>query len=76
MKAKVYVRYLVKGLSDTEYALARDTIFSEPPVDDILSREHIESDIADGKKIITIESLPGQYDARADALKQCLMLQT
>lgn len=74
--AKVYVRYLVNGLSDTEYELARDTVLSEPPVDDILAREHIEAEAAEGKRVITIESLPGQYDARSDALQQCLMLQT
>lgn len=72
VKAKVIVRYVTNWLTNEEFDIASRTIFSEPPVDEIIDKENIIR----SRKTITIEALSGQYDARVDALRQCLMLQT
>ncbi len=48
---------------------AKATVFSEPVVDVVL--EDVE---ASGMNVIAIETLPGQYDQRADSAMQCVKL--
>lgn len=56
-------RYDVAGLSDHEYAMARQTVFAEPPAD-MVSDEAIE--LGPDARVFAMEYLPGQYDQRAD----------
>lgn len=66
-------RYDVSGITDEEYTAARNTIFSEPPVDKVFD-EILE--IKNEDAVICVELLPGQYDQRADSAAQCLQLLT
>ena len=69
---RLLCRYDVEGVSDTEYALARDSIFSEPNVDSVFD----ETVDLSGWRHFTTEYLPGQYDQRADSAAQCIQLLT
>ncbi|EYE89263.1 phosphoribosylformylglycinamidine synthase [Fervidicella metallireducens AeB] len=70
---RIFNRYDISGINDEEYLRARNTIFSEPPVDNVFD-EHL--DVSDNEKIFAIEYLPGQYDQRADSASQCVQILT
>lgn len=70
---KIVNRYDMEGISDSEYQMARNTIFSEPPVDYAYDENY---DIPAGSKAFAVEYLPGQYDQRADSAIQCIQLLT
>ncbi|QNU65698.1 phosphoribosylformylglycinamidine synthase [Ruminiclostridium herbifermentans] len=70
---KIVNRYDIEGINDDEYMMARNTIFSEPPVDFAYDEEY---KIADGSRVFAVEYLPGQYDQRADSAAQCIQLLT
>ncbi|MCR4999575.1 MAG: phosphoribosylformylglycinamidine synthase [Lachnospiraceae bacterium] len=66
---RVLIRYDVENLSDETYQRAIQTVFSEPPVDEVYE----ESFIYDGR-VFSVEYLPGQFDQRADSAEQCMKL--
>ncbi len=66
-------RYDIEGISEEEYIKARNTIFSEPPVDYAYDEEYI---IPQNCRAFAVEYLPGQYDQRADSAAQCMQLLT
>lgn len=66
---RVLYRYDVENVSDAAYERAVDTVFSEPPVDNVY-QETFESE---GRRF-SVEPLPGQFDQRADSAEQCLKL--
>ncbi len=66
-------RYDVQGITDEEYAAARNLIFSEPPVDFAYDEEY---PIPEGARFFASELLPGQYDQRADSAAECIQLLT
>ncbi len=66
-------RYDISGLDDQQYALARDLVLSEPPVDFIY--EESLPDLS-GAFVFALEYLPGQYDQRADSAAQCIQAVT
>ena len=68
---RVLVRYDIENVSDSTYANASNTVFAEPPVDDLYETEfkHEASD-----RIFSVEYLPGQFDQRADSAVQCVKL--
>ena len=72
-KVRVINRYDVSGVTDEEYDNAKTVVFSEPPVD-ILYDETV--DLSDAAYVLIIESLPGQYDQRADSAAQCIQFMT
>ncbi|MDD3260886.1 MAG: phosphoribosylformylglycinamidine synthase, partial [Oscillospiraceae bacterium] len=65
-------RYDVSGLSEAEFAKARDTILSEPNQDIVYE----ETCPLAGWQAFAMEYLPGQYDQRADSAAQCVQLLT
>ncbi|MGN0170476.1 MAG: phosphoribosylformylglycinamidine synthase [Lachnospiraceae bacterium] len=67
---RVLIRYDVENVSEETYRKALQTVFSEPPVDDI----HEETFDARGAKVFTSQFLPGQFDQRADSAEQCVKL--
>ena len=70
---KIIYRYDIEDIDEETYLKARNTIFSEPPVDMVFDEEiTIDKD----EKIFAAEFLPGQYDQRADFVSQCLQLLT
>ena len=70
---RIFHRYDVSGLSDEEYELAKNVVFSEPPVD-VVYDETIDTE--GSAYVLAIESLPGQYDQRADSAAQCCQILT
>ncbi|SEP13149.1 phosphoribosylformylglycinamidine synthase [Propionispora vibrioides] len=66
-------RYDLAGLTEQEYILARNTIFSEPTVDDVYDEELPSTA---GDSLFAMEFLPGQYDQRADSAAQCVQMLT
>jgi phosphoribosylformylglycinamidine synthase len=70
---RVVNRYDIEGLDNALFESARNTIFSEPMVDDVFD-EILPVDAS--AHVIAIELLPGQYDQRADSAAQCVQLLT
>ena len=70
-EVRVLIRYYVENVSDATFAQAKQTVFSEPPVDDVYEEEfpHKADDFC-----FTVEYLPGQFDQRADSAEQCVKL--
>jgi len=73
VKVRIINRYDVQGISEEEYFQARNTIFSEPPVDNAYDEE---LELPANARVFAMEYLPGQYDQRADSAAQCLQLLT
>jgi len=68
-KVRVLIRYDIEGLSEETFKRAKTTIFSEPPVDDVLEEDlPIKAD----ERVFSVEFLPGQFDQRADSAVQCI----
>ena len=67
-QVRVLIRYDVENVSDATYQKALQTVFSEPPVDDIYE----ENFDAEGGNVFSVEFLPGQFDQRADSAVQCV----
>ena len=70
---KLLNRYDISGMSAEEFAQARDTIFSEPNVDNVYEETY---EAPAGYRVFAMEYLPGQYDQRADSAAQCVQLLT
>ncbi len=68
---RIIKRYDIDGISDAEYEMAKNTILSEPQVD-----ECYDESIALSGRYFAISYLPGQYDQRADSAAQCIQLLT
>lgn len=63
---EVINRYDIEGVSEENLNKAIPTILSEPMVDEVYLDEYDFSN-----HVFAVEFLPGQYDQRADATKQC-----
>ena len=64
-------RYDVEGLEADIFQRAVQTVFSEPQVDDATT------ELPSGNyTVFAVESLPGQFDQRADSASQCIQLMT
>ncbi|HPW42102.1 MAG TPA: phosphoribosylformylglycinamidine synthase, partial [Bacillota bacterium] len=70
---RIVNRYDISGITDSEYNSAKNTIFSEPPVDNSYDEKII---IDKNDRLFAIEYLPGQFDQRADSAAQCLQILT
>ena len=64
-------RYDVEGLDEEVFQRAVQTVFSEPQVDDTMTECP-----AGEYTVFAVESLPGQFDQRADSASQCIQLMT
>ena len=63
-------RYDAEGLSPEDFRRSVSAVFSEPQVDDVAA------DLPAGETVFAVESLPGQFDQRADSAAQCIQLLT
>lgn len=70
---RIINRYDVMGLSDEEFAMAKELVLSEPPVDSVMEEE---LPLTAMEKAFAVELLPGQYDQREDFAEQCIQLIT
>ncbi|KIR01607.1 Phosphoribosylformylglycinamidine synthaseansferase subunit [Lachnospiraceae bacterium TWA4] len=68
---RVLIRYDVESLSEDTYNKAINTIFSEPPVDDVYE---MTCPMNEDDYVFSVEFLPGQFDQRADSAEQCIKL--
>lgn len=64
---RIINRYFIEDISDETFETARNTIFSEPPIDD----SYIDMDFRK-KIVVAVEYLPGQFDQRASSAEECL----
>lgn len=71
---RIFNRYDVAGLAEDKKDVAGNLIISEPQCD-YLYEEKLPK-IAGEHQIFAVESLPGQYDQRADSAAQCLQVVT
>ena len=63
------IRYDIEDIRPEIYKKACISVFSEPPVD-LLYEEDFPKNEAD--LVFAVESLPGQFDQRADSAEQCI----
>ena len=70
-RVRELIRYDVENISEDTYQKAVNTIFSEPPVDDVYENCF---PCEEGDLIFSVEFLPGQFDQRADSAEQCVKL--
>ncbi|MBQ7036416.1 MAG: phosphoribosylformylglycinamidine synthase [Clostridia bacterium] len=68
---RIIKRYDIDGITDEEYEMAKNTILSEPQVDNCYDEK-----IDLSGRFFAISYLPGQYDQRADSAAQCIQLLT
>ncbi|MDD3414470.1 MAG: phosphoribosylformylglycinamidine synthase [Lachnospiraceae bacterium] len=68
-KVRVFIRYDVENVSEEVFIKSCKTVFSEPPID-ILYQETFDKKSNDF--VFSVESLPGQFDQRADSAEQCV----
>ncbi len=68
---RVLNRYDVEGLSDRDFEVAKDLVFSEPPVDVVFTEE---PDWNEADYVLAVEALPGQYEQREDFAEPCLQI--
>ncbi len=66
---RVLIRYDVENVSDETFEKACHGVFAEAPVD-ILYNETFP--MTETETAFSVESLPGQFDQRADSAEQCL----
>ncbi len=66
---RLFHRYDAQGLSKEIYVRARETVFSEPMVDHCYDETLPELGEC---TLLAVESLPGQFDQRADSCAQCI----
>jgi len=71
-RVRIINRYFAQGISTEDFDSAKNTIFSEPPVDIIY--DTLPS--LENAKVFAVEFLPGQFDQRADSCAQCISLAT
>ncbi len=70
---RILVRYDIEGLSETDLAMTKPVIFSEPPVDTLFEESYPQGA---NETSFAIEYLPGQYDQRADSAAQSAQIMT
>ncbi len=70
---RVIQRYDVQGVSDEAFAAARNSIFSEPPVDTVYDEV---CPLPEDAVYFVTAYLPGQFDQRADSAAECVQLLT
>ena len=68
---RILVRYDISSLDEKTLEKAKNTILSEPQVDNVS-----ESVDLSGYKVFATELLPGQFDQRADSAAQCIQILT
>ena len=66
---RVINRYDVEGITPELFRASVKTVFSEPQLDIVW-----ETLPVDDATVFAVESLPGQFDQRADSAAQCIQL--
>ncbi len=69
---RIYERYDISGITESEFNRAKTLIFSEPPIETTCTTLNLSA----LDHPIAIAPMLGQYDQRADAAEQCLSILT
>ena len=69
---RIYERYDISGITESEFERAKTLIFSEPPIETTCTTLNLSS----LDHPIAIAPMLGQYDQRADTAEQCLSILT
>ena len=69
---RIFHRYDAEGISPALYAMARETVFSEPQVDRLY--DEVLPALSEPNRLFAVEALPGQFDQRADSCAQCIQI--
>jgi phosphoribosylformylglycinamidine synthase len=72
-KVRLMNRYDISGLTDEEYRQAVPIVFYDPVIDQVY---YEDVDLSEASYVFAIESLPGQYNQRADSASQCVQILT
>ena len=64
-------RYDVEGITEETFEQAKNTVFSEPQVDECYVEKY---PFQEKDYVFGIEYLPGQFDQRANSLEECLQI--
>lgn len=70
---RIINRYDADKLSQEDFNLAINTVFSEPAVD--ITYSELPT-LKDDERVFGVEYLPGQFDQRADSCEQCIQILT
>ena len=68
---RILNRYDVQEISNDVFERAKNTIFSEPQVDNCYEEEY---KVNPNDIVFGVEFLPGQFDQRANSLSECLQI--
>ena len=66
---RVINRYDAENITQELFDYAKKTVFSEPQLDLVFDALDLE-----GANVFAVESLPGQFDQRADSAAQCIQI--
>ncbi|MDR2731394.1 MAG: phosphoribosylformylglycinamidine synthase [Treponema sp.] len=72
LSVRIINRYFAEDITARDFQAAKNTVFSEPPVDMVYDTL---PDL-NGARFFASEYLPGQFDQRADSCLQCISLAT
>jgi len=72
-KVRIINRYFAEGIEARDFENAKNTVFSEPPVDTVYDKL---PSFDEDSRVFAVEYLPGQFDQRADSCAQCISLAT
>ncbi|MCL2806048.1 MAG: phosphoribosylformylglycinamidine synthase [Treponema sp.] len=67
---RIINRYFTEGISAEDFEAAKNTVFSEPVVDNIYEKLPSFNDA----RVFAMEYLPGQFDQKAEICAQCISL--
>ncbi len=67
---KIWNRYDAENIDGELFEYAKNTVFSEPMVDNV-SRQ---ADTEGASRVFAVRPLPGQFDQRADSAAQCIQM--
>jgi len=71
----LYRNYLIEWLTEEEFSQVNGSVLHEAPVDDVCNEETFKGETI-GKEMLVIESAPGQFDTRVDAVDKNIRLVT
>ncbi len=70
---RVLNRYDVDNITNEDFQLSTNIVFSEPSVD--ITYDEIPQ-LKENERVFAVEYLPGQFDQRADSCEQCIQILT
>ncbi len=70
---RILNRYDADNLSEEDFEMSVNTVFSEPAVDVTYKEMPV---LINNERVFAVEYLPGQFDQRADSCEQCIQILT